>query len=58
MHRRSSFNSRQEAEHIHHIEFFPTDIHHLRVKMPPDFLPHKPSAMFSFSPVVVILVWI
>lgn len=57
MHHRSSLNSREETEHIHHIEFFPTDIHHLHVKMPSDFLPHKPGVMFSFFS-VVILVWI
>lgn len=57
-HRRSSLNSREETEHIHHIEFFPTDIHHLHVKMPSDFLPHKPGVVFSFFPADVILVWI
>lgn len=58
MHHRGSLNSRQETQHIYHIEFFPTDIHHLHVKMPYDFLPHKPGVMFSFFPGVVILVWI
>jgi len=58
MHLRSSLNSKKEKEHIYHIEFFPTDIHHLHVKMPSDFLPHKPGVMFSVFRVVVISVWI
>lgn len=48
----------EREHHIYRIEFFHCDIHHLHVKMPSDFLPHKPSVMFSCFPVVVILVWI
>lgn len=46
MHHKSPLNNREGTKHTHHVEFLPTDIHLLYVKMPSDFLLHKPGAMF------------